>query len=477
MQRKSVAGVLLTMALAMGLTAGCGLSGKENAGGDEESTPADGDDDVAEREVSEVFWPVAPSSWIADAAREPLRVHLTYEFDPATSITIQWQTDNVEVEGYTPKVWFAPVSEARGEGDNLELPFATQYTEEGRGFNYEETITLLAKEGFHAADDEKFVQFEVAVRGLEPDTEYYYRAGAWKDFDSETRQFTEATLSPIYKIKTGLPKGSTKKFSFMLCGDSRGGRALEGIRANVGRLDGMDAAFWLFNGDFNSTGKQEEWYNWFDAMAPVLNDTPFMPVQGNHEMFANVFYDQFALPKAPDLEDRWKENAYSFDYGNVHFIGLNSNTESVAAELKDWLDNDLARAKQDPEIAWTVAMFHFPAYSASTKHGSTTWVQKLYVPVFEKHGLDLAYSGHDHDYERTYPIKANAKVTDGQGVVYVVAGGFYSDGYSNGNDWFTAKSAHGDASNYVMVEVEGDTLKGTAYFGDGSVIENWTLTK
>jgi len=62
---------------------------------------------------------------------------------------------------------------------------------------------------------------------------------------------------------------------------------------------------------------------------------------------------------------------------------------------------------------WKVAVFHQPAYSCGT-HGSSPEVQREWVRLFQRSGVDLVLNGHDHDYQRFAPIG---------GVTYVVTGG------------------------------------------------------
>jgi 3',5'-cyclic AMP phosphodiesterase CpdA len=150
-----------------------------------------------------------------------------------------------------------------------------------------------------------------------------------------------------------------------------------------------------------------------------------------------------------------------------------------------WLDSDLQQAANDPEIDWIIALFHHAPYSACTVHGSTGRVQDKWVPLFDKHGVDFVFTGHDHNYERTVPIKNDAKAEEGEGTVYVVAGGFYSPGYTNGTDWWTVVSHHGDIRNFVLMEINGKTANLTAYDGKGGPgttpvgqeLDTYTLTK
>jgi hypothetical protein len=123
-------------------------------------------------------------------------------------------------------------------------------------------------------------------------------------------------------------------------------------------------------------------------------------------------------------------------------------------------------------------MFHHPAYSASPSHGSTQRVIDNWVPIFEKYNVDLTFSGHDHDYERSVPIRSSQKVDPGTGVVHLVAGSFFAPPYSNGNDWWTQVSVNGNVGNYVVLEANNNKLTFTAYSGDGSsVIDTFSFTK
>ena len=428
-----------------------------------------------EPDPNQETWPIEPESWTTNDDRDPSNLHLTWQRDPSTTVTIQWTTENPDLAGYTPLVWVVRADKVRGEGEQMELPYAPAYETEGAGFQYEQTIDVKGNAG-EKATDKFYVQWEVEVAGLEPDTLYYYRAGSWADFDADSSEFTEPDLSPIHHFSTGIPKGERRPFSFIAAGDSRGGE--EDIKENIDRLIEINASFWVFNGDMTNMGTKNEWNRWFEAIGPLVDSTVLMPVNGNHEMFVNVYFGQFALPEvgAP-LAAEYQEHAWSFDYANAHFVGLNSNTVSIVTDQKAWLEQDLAAASQDADIDWMIVMFHHAVYSASN-HGSTGYVQTHWLPLFEQYGVDITFAGHDHNYERTVPIADGQEVAPGEGVVHVVAGGFFAPGYGNGSQWWTVTSTHGDKANYVVVEIDGKTFSATAYSGDGAeILDEFTLTK
>ena len=407
---------------------------------------------------------------ITDVRRTPTNVHLTWQRDPATTITLQWMTEDMDTETYLPKVWFAEDDPAlvRRVGDGVEIIELTpDMVSEGEGTIYE------AEMGGVVVGE--YVNWAVELTGLEPETTYYYRAGSWDSYDDASDEFQGVNLSPVYSFSTAREKGSREPLRFVAAGDSRGG--YDEIAEQIDRLAALDAGFWLFSGDMTDVGTMGEWNLWFEAMSPVMVDTVLMPIQGNHETLVEVYYGQFALPRMEGLDEELHEHAYSFDYQNVHVVGLNSCTAGLVRAQVDWLTADLAAAAQDADIDWIVVFFHHPAYSACS-HGPTDYVLEHWVPIFEAHGVDVVFNGHDHDYERTHPIRGGEVVDEGEGVVYVVAGAFFAPGYGNGSEWWTVTSTHGDKANYAVVDIEGNTLHAVAYSGDGNeVLDEFTMTK
>jgi hypothetical protein len=102
---------------------------------------------------------------------------------------------------------------------------------------------------------------------------------------------------------------------------------------------------------------------------------------------------------------------YSFDYGPVHFTALDvqSHTFTDGSPMVDWLTLDLAST----HAPWKVVFFHAPPFSESHS-GGNTFEQQALVPIFEAAKVDLVLNGHDHAYQRFFPIN---------GVTYVVTGG------------------------------------------------------
>jgi hypothetical protein len=92
--------------------------------------------------------------------------------------------------------------------------------------------------------------------------------------------------------------------------------------------------------------------------------------------------------------------------------------------------------------------------------------------LLDKYHVDMVFNGHDHNYERTKPMRGNeVQGSPEDGVTYVVAAGVGAPLYDNGSNFFTAKSEK--AENYVVVEIDGLNLKMTAKRLDGTVIDEF----
>src|SRR4051812_40731882 len=95
------------------------------------------------------------------------------------------------------------------------------------------------------------------------------------------------------------------------------------------------------------------------------------------------------------------EAYYWFDYGNSHFVCLDSEETSRATNgaMATWLAQDLQSNTKD----WLVAFFHHPPYSKGCSDTETNLIEMRtnFVPILESHGVDIVLSGHSHSYERS----------------------------------------------------------------------------
>ena len=236
---------------------------------------------------------------------------------------------------------------------------------------------------------------------------------------------------------------------------------------------------------------------WFDIIQPINN---IMKIAiGNHEIeeesILTQYMNHFGLTS----------QYYSFDYQNVHFIALATESEYLdmstdkAKEQLAFVKSDLEKASTNPNIDWIIPFFHRMMYYE--EHESCSIVGEhdnnlvdIYHPLFEKYGVHLVLQAHSHTYERTYPLKANAENSEGpivtskdssnypsiDGLIIATAGtgGRSSCQYIH-TDPKLAPIQYEDLFGFLDVDVSSDGRKlvGTFYDNDGGEIKDqFTIT-
>ncbi len=155
--------------------------------------------------------------------------------------------------------------------------------------------------------------------------------------------------------------------------------------------------------------------NFFPMYADTLRNTVCWGSMGNHEGGSSKgetgigpYYDAYVLPSMAEAggAPSGTETYYSFDYGNVHFICLNSHDldRSPTAAMAQWLKADLEKTKAD----WLVAFFHHPPYTKgshdSDQERQLIEMRENIMPILESGGVDVVFTGHSHIYERSMLI-------------------------------------------------------------------------
>jgi len=266
------------------------------------------------------------------------------------------------------------------------------------------------------------IEYESSVDGLEPDRVYCYSLVA----DGQP------ITSPA-GFRTAPAPDSGAPVSFVAFGDSGSGNGDQ--LAILDQLGTVPFRLMIHTGDiaYESGTLAELEDTFFAIYAPLLRSFAMFPSIGNHDD-SGMFRRVFDVPRTGD------HNWYSFDYGDIHFVALDTNDFGSAQEA--WLRTDLAASDRE----WTVVFGHHPPYS-SGEHGSSTDLRAKLAAIFQEHPVDLVLSGHDHDYERVAPQG---------GVHYVVTGGGGRGTRPVGTSSFTAFSEQ--VLNFVYVEVQDGRL-------------------
>lgn len=299
-------------------------------------------------------------------------------------------------------------------------------------------------------DDGMTRSHSIKITGLKPSREYHYRIPS----KGQTEQ---------YQFRTAVKSG--EDFSFAVYGDTRPN---DENHVNVLKQILKTHPLFIINtGDLTDGDKDTDWYDYFSAICDKTNTGETIPIYstlGNHEGEEHgndsLYYKYLSLPV--NSLDR-SEAYYSFNIGDAHFVALNSylSFDPNSPQYK-WFAEDL---RNSSHYKWKIIFIHEPFYS-SGKHGSNIHQRRVLCPLFEKGGVALVFTGHNHCYERTESIK---------GVTYIVTGGGGAPLYdATKTEWMAKidKSHH-----FCKVRIAGNKCEVTMIRSDGTIGDRLILTK
>ncbi len=367
--------------------------------------------------------------------------------------------------------------------------------------------------------DELTTNHEVRISGLESDTKYFYKIG------NSEQEFIGGTSDFFFKTNPNI--GTPKDTRIWITGDAGTGKDEQfKVRDSYLNFAGESGKsdLWLMMGDNAYEHGRESDYHMglFMVYQEILKNTVSFPTTGNHDLLAEAsaitetgaFYDIFALPKDGECGGMpsGSESYYSFDYGNIHFICLEStdlNRDSTGA-MATWLKNDLANT----EAEWLIAYWHFAPYT-KVDHNSDDYndwdgraidMRKNFNPILEQYGVDLVLSGHSHGYERSFlidghygfsnslsddmvldntsgnlnttgPYTKPLKLTPHRGTVYLVCGNSGKVGDLEEDGIFPGEhpvmyETNTDFAGSVVIDISGDLLEGK-YLNENGIIQDY----
>lgn len=348
----------------------------------------------------------------------PEQVHLAWGDDPATSVVVSWATPGPAVR---PRVQLDGHRTVRAE--------QRTYTD---GINGE---TVWA---FHARID-----------GLRPGTAYTYTVTADNDA-SAARPFRGS----FHTAPAGRAAFRFTSFGDLATPNTKWVLSYGQSAYAVGAVEVFRPLFHLLNGDLcyanlNAATQPEVWRDFGNNNQASASRRPWMPCLGNHEVEFNngpqgydSYLTRYDLPDngVPGFRGRW----YSFRVGGALFISLDASDvvyQDAAAFVAGpapltpaastgnapiapgtsfyirgysggaqtaWLRRTLAAARRDDSIDWIIVQMHQDATSSSaTGNGSDRGIRETWLPLFDAYQVDLVLCGHDHDYERSFPVRGH----------------------------------------------------------------------
>ncbi len=307
---------------------------------------------------------------------------------------------------------------------------------------------------------------EVRIENLRAQTNYFYRVISTTASGGES-------VSDVYSFQTAVEEQTA--YAFGVVSDTQTNPPVWGRIAKLVFAERPN--FVIHAGDIVGDGpKREQWTDHFLKPAhELMSRVPIFAILGNHDRDHENYYRYICNP-APEYR-------YSFTYGNAQFLMIDTNRDvAVGSEQYEWLEQELARSK----ATWKFVVHHHPPYSSDENDYGDTWKGRQsprgdlklrpLVGLYEKYEIDICFFGHIHDYERTWPIRAD-RIDPNRGVIYLQVGGAGGglENYAPTRSWFTAK-VHRD-HHVAFVSVCGKTLHLQAIDQNGSLFDQITLDK
>ena len=269
-------------------------------------------------------------------------------------------------------------------GGNYEKDFSGRTDVDG---NFEYSLTI-GKKG-----DEGVLRIEVDAESPA------YKSGSATDSFSLVGSSGESVINnPSYKPH------SKKGISFVAAGDFY---CDAGTKKNANAMQENNPDLVLALGDLSEVKNPD---CFFDLFSRADKADKLKVVLGKDDVDnGNVYSSRINQYKRHfNLEEPF----YSFDYMNIHFLAMATADDiltpyALGTPKYNFVDNDLAHAFNNTNIDWIIVFGYRPFYSSPTAHPDSGTIQNTYGILFDKYGVDLVITAHNHNYKRTYPLIFN----------------------------------------------------------------------
>jgi hypothetical protein len=366
----------------------------------------------------------ALGSFSAQAAAAPVdgtpeQIHLSWGDDPSSTVFVSWTSP---AQAVNPRVQLRESPAAGGVFHAVQR----SYTD---GLNGQTVFT-----------------YHTRLEGLRPDSTFHYSVTADNDRNRAQPFSASFRTAPAGRAPfrwTSYGDLATPVTSWTLSSPQS--------RYAVQAVERFKPLFHLLNGDLcyanmNPTAQPAVWADFGNNIQQSAAFRPWMPCPGNHEIEFhngaqgfNAYLTRFSLPhNGTAFTGLW----YQFRVGSALFVSLSADDviyqDSGAfvagpgplqpapstgnapiepgtslyirgysgGEQTRWLEKTLAAASKDESIDWIIVQMHQDALSSSKNgNGSDKGIRESWLPLFDRYGVDLVLCGHDHDYERSWPVR------------------------------------------------------------------------
>ena len=242
---------------------------------------------------------------------------------------------------------------------------------------------------------------------------------------------------------------------------------------------------------------------WFEIIQPfkskmkiAMGDHEYSDTTGGAIGIVNQYLKPLNLQKT----------YYSFDMNNVHITVIDPYIDygSTSDQYK-FIENDLKTASTNPKIDWTFVVESTPMYTSPSKHQADSTIRDIYHPLFDKYNVDLVFSGDNHNYQRTFPLKYNSNGDssnpimtnnnqinyhkDHPGQIYFITGTAGKSLYEIKQQAPFVATQDDKHFGFLNIDINGKTLKGTFYANErelpsyyylsyqSNIIDQFTISK
>lgn len=391
----------------------------------------------------------------------PDRFLLSWQTDPSTSMTIDWhpQDDALSDQEQEPsRLLYRQGSSGRFSAKRAEVvpvPYSDRWF------------------------------YRVELASLQPDTDYEFRFAGF-----------ERTL----RFRT-MPDGPGRPLRFVLGGDlMHRSEWMRNTALSVMEIAGEELDFVVVGGDLayadGNPEKLDRWFTYLSVWASVMitpsgRVIPHVAAIGNHEVkrgFAHLY--SAAERSQPDYATREAPFYSTFvpfpgkrGYGMLDigrylslFILDSGHLYTVQGAQTEWL---AAQLDARTDVTHRIPVYHVPAWPSNRGFNGTVEraVRTHWVPLFEQHGVKVAFEHHDHTYKRTHPLFEGA-VDAERGIVYVGDGAWGVSTREPRRDeqgnlpWYLARAE--PLRHFILVDLDGPDLQLRMYTEDGVLLDEYT---
>ena len=357
-------------------------------------------------------------------------------------------------------------------------PYTLEYRKQG---SRDSESVQAADSSF--TDKDSVIQYTARLDSLAPGSTYEYRINTAKNKGQWHKLHTEAGAGFTALI---FPDSQSADYS--------GWQQL----ARTAYQRHPDSAFYVNMGDLVDNGQDaSQWRAWFNSVSVFSDALPLAPVIGNHEAYSlewkeclpESYTHLFNVPQ--NGLAKYPNQFYSFDYGPVHFVVLDTNfpemkkfQPALLADELPWLEKDLAASR----AKWKVVLMHRDIFlygfgpESGREQTQTHFLDFSYqlLPVFEKYKVDAVLTAHLHTYRRRVPLQNFAPAPQGAGITYIltgVAGDVRYPKLWGEFAWDAATAPKPETANYMTLRADEQSLEFKAFLPDGRQFDEVKLTK